>query len=188
MQAHMQCLWYNYSLVCQMLCWRVCRCVWQFKIEMLNLCDVAIEHQNSSVDYAPFNFMKIWCSPALRFCFLPVCTESDRKLNSGLATSLQFCIPCDLRKKSHQPSCSCVCVHACVSCVYVYVCVCMCGRGRSSTYVTHCLVCELEWSCCTCQESPEVPLVSFLALAMYATYPQQYIAQLQVICAFIKAL
>ena len=34
----------------------------------LNLCGLAIEHQNSSVDYPPLNFMKSWRSPA--FCFL----------------------------------------------------------------------------------------------------------------------
>ena len=32
--------------------------VWQFKIRILNLYDVAIQHHNSSVDYAPFYFMK----------------------------------------------------------------------------------------------------------------------------------
>ena len=34
---------------------------------ILNLCDLAIEHQNSFVDYAP---LKSWCSPVLRLHFV----------------------------------------------------------------------------------------------------------------------
>ena len=33
------------------------------------ICDIVIEHQNSSVDCAPLYFMKSWCSPALRLHF-----------------------------------------------------------------------------------------------------------------------
>ena len=59
--------------------------------------------------------------------FLEVCTESDGKLNRGLATRLHFCVSYDLRKKSHRHSCSfaCVCTHMCVLCV----CACVGGGG-----------------------------------------------------------
>ena len=69
--------------------------------------------------------------------FLAVCTESDGKLNRGLATRLHFCVSYDLRKKSHRHSCL-------FACVCTRMCVCMCGRGRSSTSLIQCLVCELE--------------------------------------------
>ena len=47
---------------------------WQFKIRIFNLCDLAIQHQKSSVDYAPFNFMKSWCNPALRLHSVVLCS------------------------------------------------------------------------------------------------------------------
>ena len=70
------------------------------------ICDVAIEHQN----------------------FLTVCSESDGKLNRGLATSL---INIAAR----------VCVRAGVRCVHVHVCACVCehvweGEGFQ---ITHCM-------------------------------------------------
>ena len=71
-------------------------------------------------------------------------------------------------EKSHQHSCSCVCVHAGVRRVCVCVCVCVstCGKERASTslmYVNSNKLLHLS-------ESPEVPLVSFLVLAMYASF------------------
>ena len=101
--------------------------VWQFKIRILNLCDVAIEHQNSSVDYAPFNFMKSWCSPALRLHFVS-CSMYWKwwKAVQGPGNEATvLCIRCSW-EKPHWHSCMLVCVRTCV-------CLCMCGRGRSST-------------------------------------------------------
>ena len=66
------------------------------------------------------------------FCFLffAVCTESDGKLNRGLAMRLQFCVSYLIDKATHVNVSARMCV----------VCTCMCGRGRSSTQL--CLVCE----------------------------------------------
>ena len=63
----------------------------------------------------------------LRSCcilFIAVCTESDGKLNRGLAMRLQFCVSYLIDKATHVN----VSAHMCV------VCMCMCGRGRSSTH------------------------------------------------------
>ena len=108
--------------------------VWQFKMKILKLCDIAIEHQNSAVDYAPFNFMKSWCSPCTQILFLAVCMYWKwwkAEQEPGNEATVLCC------------SCVCVCVRACV--------LCMCGRGRSSTSLIICVVCEIQWSCCTCQ-------------------------------------
>ena len=56
---------------------------------------LAIEHQNSSVDYALFDLMNSWCSLVSRQLFVAsVCAESDvksdGKLHGGLEVRLQF--------------------------------------------------------------------------------------------------
>ena len=83
--------------------------------------------------------------------FLALSTESGEKLNRGNEATVL---------------CVCVCVYPHVCCVHVCVCVCMCGRG----HIDHSLPCMWSWmKLLHLSESPEVPLVSFLVLAMYAS-------------------
>ena len=51
--------------------------------------------------------------------FIAVCTESDGKLNRGLAMRLQFCVSYLIDKATHVNVSARMCV----------VCTCMCGRG-----------------------------------------------------------
>ena len=100
--------------------------------------------------------------------FLAVCTESDGKLNRGLATRLLFFISYDLTKKSHWHSClcACVCVRTCVSCVRA------CVGGVTSLYVKlneTLALARITWGS-TC-------LISSVS---YVCLPQQYIAHLQI--------
>ena len=130
--------------------------VWQFKIRILNLCDVAIEHQNSSVDYAPFNFMKSWCSPALRLHFVS-CSMYWKWWKAEQGPGNEATVLCII---SHWQSysCECVCTHVCR--VYVHV-----WEGEVFDTTLPCMWMKLLHL----SESPEVPLVWFLVLAMYAS-------------------
>ena len=134
--------------------------VWQFKIRILNLCDLATEHQSSLLIMLHLISWRVGVallSDCILFC--AVCSESGRKLNRGLATRLQFCVSYDLRKAKFN-------LINIGACVYVHVCACVCGgRGRSSTSLLalYVILNELLYL----SESPEVPFALFLVLAMY---------------------
>ena len=91
--------------------------IWQFKIGILNLCDKAIEHQNSSVDYAPFNFMKSWCTPALRLHFVSCSMHwkwwKAEQVPGYKATALCIIIMILGKSLINTAACvrACVCVH-----------------------------------------------------------------------------
>ena len=160
--------------------------IWQFKIRILTLCAESIEHlvQKISVDFAPFNFMKSWCSPALRlasypgsspcrktrrgawirgyfqttFCFLQYVLKVMETWTGAWQQGYIFVYHMILGKSLIDIAAHLrVCVRTC-ACV---VCVCMCVRGRSSTSLIQCLVCELEWRCCTCQNHLRFHLYHF---------------------------
>ena len=80
-------------------------------------------------------------------------TESDGKLNRSLATRV-----------INIAACVCVCVRACVSCVRACVCVHV-WEGE----VTSLIALYVKLKLLYLSESPEVPLVSVLVLAMYAS-------------------
>ena len=78
-------------------------------------------------------------------------TESDGKLNRSLATRVINIA-------------ACVCVRACMSCVRACVCVHV-WEGE----VTSLIALYVKLKLLYLSESPEVPLVSVLVLAMYAS-------------------
>ena len=131
--------------------------VWQFKIEFVwcsNRIVLLIMH--------PLILWRVGVT-LLSDCilFLTVCTESDGKLNRGLATRLLFLYRMILRKSLIDiAACVCVCVYAHVYRVSVHV-----WEGSH-----HSLPCMWSWmKLLHLSESLEVPLVSFLVSAMCAS-------------------
>ena len=154
--------------------------VWQFKIRILNLCDLAINTRIVLLIMLPWILWRVGVA-LLSDCilFLAVCTECDGKLNRGLATRLQFCVSYDrfyFSKKKSQHRCSCMCVRACVVCVCVRACVC----ARA------CVVCMHVWEVfhINLNEAVAQPIritqgsTGITSSVSYVCLPHQYIAHL----------